>query len=219
MKRLVSVFFGGSLALGAFLAFPTMAQEKTDTKQPGGVVRQGDVNDQFPPGGKPSQADQIDRVAGGQPRTGFRAPEGVKLVSPGALLFASFDKNFDGKITREEIDAGAAGAFAAADRNHDGKVTGFEQADWAASVGSQNDVLANAMTFDIDMDRSVTPAEFASGLRRIADQMMGVGGSEIAFTELVKPLNQDERRAERGPESVDPRGGGRNISPTGVRPR
>ncbi len=219
MKRTAAVFLGGSLVLAVFAAMPALAQEG-GAQQPGTIVQQGDVNDQFPDGGKKDGADQIDRVAGGSPRSGFRAPDGVKLVSPGALLFASFDRNFDGKVTREEIEAGASGAFAAADRNRDGKVSGFEQSDWAAVVASPNDVLANAMTFDIDLDRSITPAEFASGLKRIADQMMGVGGSEIAFTELVKPLSQQERQAERGPDLIDPRaGGGRNVSPTGVQSR
>jgi hypothetical protein len=30
------------------------------------------------------------------------------------------------------------------------------------------DVIANAMTFDIDLDRSVTRAEFAAGFKRLA---------------------------------------------------
>jgi hypothetical protein len=216
MNRVLGVFVGGSLAL-ALGALPAIAQETSAPPQPGTpgtIVQQGDVNEQFPEGGKPDQADQVDRVAGDLQRGGMRAPEGVKRVSQGALLFASFDRNFDGKVTRQEIDAGAAGAFGAADRNRDGKVTGFEQSDWAAAVGSQSDVLANAMTFDIDMDRTVTPAEFAAGLKRIADQMMGVGGAEIAFSELMRPLNQGERQAD-GPVLIDPRAG-RNVSPSGL---
>jgi EF hand len=219
MMRVQAVLIGGALALAAG-ALPAIAQQAPNPQpgapQSGTIVQQGDVNEQFPDGGKPDQVDQIDRVVSGGPqRMGFRAPEGVKLVAPGALLFASFDRNFDGKVTREEIDASAPGAFAAADRNKDGKVTGFEQSDWAASVGSPNDILANAMTFDTDMDRSVTPAEFASGLKRIADQVMGAGNTEINFAELVKPLNQSDRQAERGPQLIDPRAGGRTL-PNGV---
>jgi len=211
MMRAVAVFLGGSVVLAATAALPALAQEGA----PGTIVQQGDVNDQFPPDGKTKEVDQIDRVAGGSPRTGFRSPDGVKLVSPGALLFASFDRNFDGRVTRDEIIAGAPGAFAVADKNRDGKVSGFEQSDWAAIVASPNDVLANAMTFDIDLDRAITPAEFTSGLTRIADQLMGVGNNEVAFTELVKPLSQLDRQAERGPDQIDPRaGGGRNISPS-----
>ena len=215
MKRVLGVIVGGSLAL-AFGALHAAAQETAAPPQPGTIVQQGDVEEQFPPDAEPDQVDLVDRVAGGQPRLGLRAPEGVKLVRQGALLFASFDRNFDGKVTREEVETGAAGAFAAADRNRDGKVTGFEQIDWAAAVGSQNDILSNAMTFDIDMDRIVTPAELSAGLMRIADQMMGVGGTEIAFSDLMRPLSQAERQADSGPELVDPRARGRNVSPNGL---
>jgi hypothetical protein len=211
MKRVWSVFVGGSLALAALAASPALAQQGGAT--PGTIVQQGDVNQQFPPEGKDA-ADQVDHIASGAQRPGLRAPEGVKLVSPGALLFASFDRNFDGKVTRAEIETGAAGAFTAADKNRDGKISGFEQNDWAASVGSQSDVLSNPMAFDIDLDHSVTPAEFTAGLKRIADQMMGPGGAELTFAELVKPLSQADRQAQRGPVLLDPSGANRNISPS-----
>lgn len=217
MKRALAVFFGGSLVLAGFAVTPALAQESPPgTTQPGAIVTQGDVDQQFPPDGKPDQVDQVDRIAGGPPRGGMRSAEGVRLVSPGALLFASFDKNFDGKITREEIEAGAAGAFAAADKNRDGKISGFEQNDWAASVGSLHDVLSNPMTFDIDLDRSVTPAEFSAGLKRMADQMMPAGVNEITFAELVKPLTQPGQQAQGGPVPTGPRPGGANVSPSGL---
>jgi len=215
MKRVLTVFLGGSLALAAFAAMPAQAQEGAPgAPQPGAIVTQGDVDQQFPPDGKADQVDQVDRIAGGPPRGGMRSTEGVRLVSPGALLFASFDKNFDGKITREEIEAGATGAFAVADKNKDGKVSGFEQSDWAISVGSQHDVLSNPMTFDIDLDRSVTPAEFSAGLKRIADQMVGSAGTEITFAELVKPLTQPGQQAQGGAVPIGRRPGGPNISPS-----
>jgi hypothetical protein len=219
MKRILAVFLGGSLALAAFATLPALAQEGAP-QQPGTIVQQGDVNDQFPPDGKKDevdQVDQVDRIAGGPARGGMRSTEGVRLVRPGALLFASFDRNFDGKVTREEIETGAAGAFAAADKNKDGKVSGFEQNDWAASVGGQHDVLSNPMTFDIDLDRTITSAEFSTGLKRIADQMMGPGGVDISFAELVKPLTQPDRQAQGGPVPIGPRAGGSNVSPSGLR--
>jgi hypothetical protein len=220
MKRVLAVFLGGSLALAAFAAMPALAQEGAPgARQPGAIVTQGDVDQQLPPDANADQVDQVDRIAGGPPKGGMRSTEGVRLVRPGALLFASFDKNFDGRITREEIEAGAAGAFAAADKNSDGKVSGFEQNDWAASVGSQHDVLSNPMTFDIDLDRTVTLAEFSAGLKRIADQMMGPGGTEITFAELVKPLTQPGQQAQGGPQPIGPRVGGSNISPSGLHRR
>lgn len=134
--------------------------------------------------------DRIDRITGSVgPGGSFRAPEGVKVVTPGALLFASFDANLDGRITPEELTAGAQRAFQVADRNGDGVITGFEQTDWAAAMGDATGVLANAMTFDIDLDRTVTQSEFATGLRRIADPLTDDAGV-MKFTDLIQPLNR-----------------------------
>jgi hypothetical protein len=189
------VLFLGGFAILAPLA---AAQETPD------VIQKGDVDQVAPP-------DDIDRVVGPQ-RGGFRAPDGVRVVQPGALLFASFDRNYDGRISLEEIETGAAGAFATADRNRDKVITGFEQNDWATSVGSMNDVLSNPMTFDVDLDRSVTMAEFVSGLKRIAGQ---VAPGELSFADLVKPLGRPDEQANRGgPVVVGRDQRGPNASPS-----
>lgn len=143
--------------------------------------------------------DRIDRIPGSGPPAGAgpRGPDGVKVVAPGALIFASFDRDANGRITLAEIEAGAATAFAAADRNGDGLITGFEQTDWAASVGSATDVIANAMTFDIDLDHSVTKAEFVTGLKRIAGQIQSSG--DLTFADLLQPLNRTAERASPAP--------------------
>lgn len=175
------------------------AQETPDQ-----VIQQSEVDEVAPP-------DEIDRVVAPQ-RGGFRAPDGVRVVGPGALLFASFDRNFDGKVSAGEIEMGAAGAFAMADRNGDGAITGFEQNSWAASVASMNDVLSNPMTFDVDLDRSVTKEEFAAGLKRIAGQ---VAPGDLAFTDLVRPLSRPDEQASRGGPVVvgrEPRGANASSS-------
>jgi hypothetical protein len=142
--------------------------------------------------------DRVDRVTGAPvPGGAFRAPEGVKVVSPGALVFATFDANFDGRITVEEIEAGAAKAFVIADKNQDGFITGFEQTDWAALMGGGADVLANAMTFDIDLDRSVKPAEFVAGFKRLASQIQPNG--DLMFADLVQPMNRNREQANNDP--------------------
>lgn len=144
------------------------------------------------------EVDRIDRVAGVPSPGGLgRAPDGVRVVAPGALVFASFDRNGDGKITVAEIEAGAAVSFAAGDRNGDGVITGFEQTDWAAAMGNPNDLMANAMTFDIDLDRAVTKAEFTAGLKRIAGQIQPNG--ELTFVDLLQPLTRPSENADQGP--------------------
>jgi hypothetical protein len=146
------------------------------------------------------QVERIDRVAGVSAPGGLgRAPEGVRVVAPGALVFASFDRNSDGKITEAEIAAGADAAFAAADKNHDGQITGFEQSDWAASIGNATDVMANAMTFDIDLDRSVTKTEFLSGLKRIANQIQPSG--DLMYADLLRPLTRPSGDGSSGSPS------------------
>lgn len=142
----------------------------------------------------PASAQDVDRIAGTtNPGGGYKAPEGVKVVAPGALVFASFDRNFDGRISAEEITAGAEAVFAVVDRNKDGVITGFEQSDWAALTGGGADVLANAMTFDIDLDRVVKKEEFVAGFRRLASQIQPSG--DLAFTDLVQPLNRLKEEA------------------------
>jgi hypothetical protein len=199
MSLRLAVLLGGLAVLS-----PCAFAQEAPAQQAPDVIQKGEVDETATP-------DEIDRVVAPQ-RGGFRAPEGVRVVQPGALLFASFDRNFDGRISEAEIEAGAAGAFAAADRNSDGSITGFEQNDWAASVASMNDVLSNPMTFDVDLDRNVTKAEFASGLKRIAGQ---VAPGELSFADLVKPLSRPDEQANRGgPVVVGRDQRGPNASPS-----
>ncbi len=163
------------------------------------------------------EPDRIDRITGmANPGGPNRQPPGVKVVSPGALIFASFDRNGDGRVTIAEIEAGAEIAFVAADKNGDGAVTGFEQADWAGLMNSAADEMANAMTFDIDLDRSVTRPEFVAGLKRIAAQIQPQG--DLTFADLLQPLSRLNNDAPPGPGfglgtitgRGSPPGGGRN---------
>lgn len=164
----------------------------------------------------PAWAQDVDRIAGvAAAGGGYKPPEGVKVVAPGALVFASFDRNFDNRVSMEEITAGAEGLFAVIDKNRDSFITGFEQTDWAAGTGGGADLLANAMTFDMDLDRSVSKEEFVSGLKRLALQIQPSG--DLAFTDLIQPLSRVKEDADNqgifGWGKVTPRGtppGGRN---------
>ena len=63
-------------------------------------------------------------------------------------------------------------------------------------MGSQSDLMANAMTFDIDLDRSVTKVEFAAGFRRIAGQIQPNG--DLTFADLLQPLSRMNQQAQQG---------------------
>jgi hypothetical protein len=197
------MLLGGSLALVG--AAPALAQV---------VAPSNGTTASAPPAGAP--VGHIDPTTPLLSRMG-RAPDDVKRVTPAALLLASFDRNFDGKVSRAEITAAAPSVFAAADSNKDGRITGFEQLDWAASVGSKGEIIANATMFDANLDKSVTPEEFARGLLRLADEVMGPSTQEIAFTDLMKPLTMPEPdQAAASPSVVARPLGGNQVSPTVV---
>jgi hypothetical protein len=125
--------------------------------------------------------------------------EGVRLVKPGALLFASYDTDQNGRITRTEVETGAQRSFAVADANKDGEIAGFEQNAWAESIGSIDDVLSNPMSFDVNLDKRITPAEFAQGLRRLATPLEDAGSGDILYPALIQGLNRSQEQADRGP--------------------
>ncbi|MEP7209883.1 MAG: hypothetical protein ABI740_03520 [Alphaproteobacteria bacterium] len=157
----------------------------------------------------------VERVAGpGLPPGVGR--EGVRIVRPGAMLFASYDANHDGKITDAEIEAGAASSFAVADKNNDGAIAGFEQTDWATLVGGASDVLSNSMQFDSDLDHSVTKAEFVSGLHRLADTLKKKGESVLTYADLVQPLQQPGAGAQASESGEAPPKGqkSKRVSPS-----
>lgn len=110
---------------------------------------------------------------------------GVRIAKPGALLFASFDDDHSLTISIAEIEANAAAAFERADTNKSGSLSIFEQQDWAEAVGSHDGPLANAVTFDTNIDRQVTSDEFTLGLKRLAKSYMGKDATEIEFESLL----------------------------------
>jgi EF hand domain-containing protein len=211
----LAAVLGGLLSAGLMssgLALEASAQQAPPASPPASDV----IVPAAPPvADEPPKVEHIDPTAGLRSSMG-RAPEGVKRVSPGALLLASFDRNFDGKVTREEIGASAAGVFAVADANKDGKITAFEQADWAASVGSQGEVLANPMMFDANLDHGVTPDEFSKGLLRLADEVMGPQNTQIAFVDLIRPLALPNDREARAPVATSRPASGNQVSPSVV---
>lgn len=194
MKRLAQLGISAAaavcIAMTAPAAFAQESGQESDV-----IVGRGDS--------EPPPAANVDRIAPagvgpGERAFGSRGSDGVRTVRPGALLFASFDTNHDGRITREEFDAGARASFGVADANGDGVISGFEQNDWAKAVGTDNDILSNPMTFDTDLDRNVTEAEFVAGLRRIAEPIADSQTGAILFSDLVQPLRPSESTQARG---------------------
>ncbi len=128
---------------------------------------------------------------------------GIRVAKPGALLFASFDDDHSLSVTIAEIEANAEAAFNRADTNNNGTLSIFEQQDWAEAVGSHDGPLANAVTFDTNIDRQVTLEEFKAGLIRLANSYMTSGETEIEFASMLINPNGKEQKGNR--ENLAPR--------------
>lgn len=133
------------------------------------------------------------------PGQGLVKPDGLpadlklERLVPGGGLIASFDTNGDSRVSALELKDGIRAAFTAADANQDGQLSALEQIDWAESLPTRDDTLANPVRFDPNLDRVVTFEEFAAVINQLAGNYQDADGS-IGISKLSAP----EPTAERG---------------------
>lgn len=133
------------------------------------------------------------------PGQGLVKPDGLpaelklERLVPGGGLIASFDTNGDGRVSALELKDGIRAAFTAADANEDGQLSALEQIDWAESLPTRDDTLANPVRFDPNLDRVVTFEEFAAVINQLAGNYQDADAS-IDIARLSAP----EPKAERG---------------------
>ncbi len=145
--------------------------------------------------------DDIVRLPGqGFTKAGARKPQGTpdRLVAGGGL-FLSFDTNGDGRITRAELESGTAAAFRKADANGDGHLTAFEQINWAESLPTRDDTLANPVRFDPNLDRRVSPEEFETVIAELADHYVEESSDVIVIASLKAPKPKPDRNSHPAP--------------------
>jgi hypothetical protein len=99
----------------------------------------------------------------------------------------------------DEVRENAERAFARADTNNSGTISIFEQQDWAQIIGAGDGQLANAVSFDTNIDRQVTLEEFSNGLLRIARPYMDSETEEIPFSNLIMKPNGERNKKPRKP--------------------
>lgn len=136
---------------------------------------------------------------------GQRAEGPRQRYLPGGGLLLSFDTDGSESISDAELHAGISAAFLTADANGDGNLSALEQIDWAASLPTRDDSLANPVQFDPNLDRIVSPAEFSARIMAMANEYRADGDSEIRLADLRAPERDESRRsrdralfAERG---------------------
>ena len=124
-------------------------------------------------------------------------------LKPGAGLFITFDTDSNGRISRSEIDAGIPAAFEQADLNEDGYLTALEQQDWARSLPTRDDSLANPFRFDPNLDRRVDLGEFTLVINNLGQDYADETSGEIIIADLKAPRPEREGR-DRGDETASP---------------
>jgi hypothetical protein len=128
-------------------------------------------------------------------------------LKPGAGLFLTFDSNEDGRISQFEIDAGIPLAFRIADRNEDGFLTALEQQDWAASLPTRDDSLANPFRFDPNLDRRVDIDEFTTVIVNLGTDYADETTGDILVADLKAPrLERPQRGGQEGEAAQRERG-------------
>jgi hypothetical protein len=162
----------------------------------------------------PVDEDELLRLPGqGEVREpGLRDRTKAKRLKPGAGLLLTFDKDEDGRISTTEIDAGIPIAFTSADRNEDGYLTALEQQDWAASLPTRDDSLANPFRFDPNLDRRVDLEEFTLVISNLGLDYADEETGDILVAELKAPDTRRDRRREQIDEIQRPQQGQRNPS-------
>ena len=151
-----------------------------------------------------AEVDDIVRLPGESQRAngGPQQPKGMRYVPAGGL-FASFDVDENGLITREELVTGIHAAFAQADTNEDGSLSALEQQAWAASLPIRDDTLANPVRFDPNLDRIVTFGEFESILLELAENYHDENG-DIPVKGLLVPEKEERRNGMMAPRGAPP---------------
>ena len=148
-----------------------------------------------------SADDDLVRLPGSGEVKSDRQREKLKAdkLKPGGGLLASFDTDEDGRISRAELTAGIEAAFAAADTDGDGQLTAFELQDWAASLPTHDDSLANPVRFDPNLDRRVSAAEFSAVITNLWSDYREEGDSVLR----VASLKATEEKKDRFPNLLD----------------
>ena len=158
--------------------------------------------------------DELVRLPGqGEVReAGLRDRTKAKRLKPGAGLLLTFDKDEDGRISTSEINAGIPIAFTSADRNEDGYLTALEQQDWAASLPTRDDSLANPFRFDPNLDRRVDLEEFTLVINNLGIDYADEVSGDILVADLKAPDIRRERRRDETQGAQRPQQGQRNPS-------
>ncbi len=123
---------------------------------------------------------------GGEPgRVSGSAVQGGRIAPPAGVLLAGMDRNFDARVSQEEIREAAALVFAAGDADADGALSGIEFTAWSERFLGDPYAVPGRLRFDHDQNGAVSQDEFALTFAAIGDRFDTNGDGEIARSELL----------------------------------
>jgi Ca2+-binding EF-hand superfamily protein len=118
-----------------------------------------------------------------------------------AKLLLRYDANKDGKVTREEMEAGLKADFAAADTNHDGVLDPSE-------IRAENDRrlardgLSAAPVRDWNLDGSADMDEFSNAVHSYFDALDKNKDGELSSSELGGSAYPAQKAPKARPDSI-----------------
>lgn len=126
-------------------------------------------------------------------RRGERIKGPITSIGAGGMLFASFDKDSDYRVTQIEFTSGLSKAFNAADKDLSKTLSLFELEDWRKAALGSLDAAPGNLAFDKDYDQRVTRSEFDHALGFVFKAGDKNNDGILEFSELVKVFEMPRR--------------------------
>lgn len=127
--------------------------------------------------------------------TGGRGPGNERepiraLLSADALMYATFDVNYDLRISMDEVAAGLVVEFMRADANRDGGLTPIEYQNWSNAVLGGGSTGPYRLDFDRNVDNVITAEEFTNELTARARDYDADEDGAITRAEFIRVIGQ-----------------------------
>jgi hypothetical protein len=114
---------------------------------------------------------------------------GSRIAMPLGLFLAGLDTDRDARVTRTEIQDGAAESFKAGDADGNGYLSPIEFEDWSRVNLGTASAVPGLLQFDRDQDTSISLIEFTATLGEIQKRMDTNRDGELDRAELLVQIN------------------------------